>query len=759
MKITEFKLAELKSACKSAGGKGYSALSKSELIEWIAASPRSADILAALPGAPTIECMEEKSSIEETAGEEIEADAIAETPSNSSGMDEKSAIDDSGICEIDLLEIINSVDEELPDEERLAKKGRAEAEEKALVRYGHDCSRYALDENGEILCHGSGPIEYADEDLLEEAKAEWIQRIRSLSSRLGAEAEGVAKKVTGKSLTFCSVAELQKVFSRLAQLSQLVGTDDSEPIPEEELSEDEREANAFGAKFVADFLEGGDGAITDSPETISLAQLLEQGTNLQPVPDGPFANPMWRIGFFYNGVSHAFLPDLFKSSEECQQGIDWIMTGWEELRKQQAIADCEEMVTALNQVIEEDPNMYAAIISNDLLKVMFWDTDEDFLVSRGKGGWYLDEELVDKVEGWSLRFNICKEALSQACNLIKEAIAEPEEETEEEKQHAIEAIKLDLALATDGDIKAMNECLGHRCDEAFGMQPPPPQHLRDRAVAIFKTSPPDGTGFVPSNGTTGDIWESIWCEQCSKFTESGCPIYIEALAGEPPAEWQYWDGAPLCTGFEVGIPPEESIAPPPPPEASTACPIFYPGDIVRRFIEPYIVAGPDKERPGNWLVRSQEFPEAGEYSLKLLWPHLIAPSKSYKFPEYPQSLFSLWNLAITNAHKIRLMDGWDNRDIAARLQDAGFQFANRIWDFCEEFESYEKLFAEFVTCGDWVIARSGCAIVVCWDPHLFIWQIESQDLDFWVNQIKSWQSEWRDPVIAKPVKTLLKATA
>ncbi|MCT7955737.1 hypothetical protein [Laspinema palackyanum] len=646
MKITEFKLTELKAACKSAGAKGYSALSKSELLEWIAASPRSADILAALPlpgetSAPA-------------PGEEVEGQFYQFGPGGQihEGQDLETFLSETSLQDFFPGCVV-------------------EVEEDAIAAPPSEC----MDEKSSIEEKAiATPEEGTDPDA--GAKFKLIESILSLSSQLGCEGEGVAQKITGKSLTFCSVKELNLVFGRLTRLSQLVGKDDSEPIPEDELSEDEKAANAFGAQFVADFLEGGEGAIV-------------------PVPD------------------------------------------------------CEEMAAALNQIFSEDLNIYVAVIRNDVLSVVFWDTEENFLIVCDKAleqPWYL-EEPDEEYEGWSLRFNICNEALTQAYTVIT---CEGLEETEAEKQQAIDAINLDLALATDGDRIPSPECMDEKLQ-------PPPQHLRDRSQAIFEVDTPNGSSFVPSNGTTGDIWESIWCEQCIHFTDSGCRIYVEALAGESPEEWQYWDNKPLCTGFEEGIPPEEPIAPPPPPEASTACPIFYPGDIVRRFIEPYIVVGPDKERPGNWLVRSQEFPEAGEYSLCLLWPHLSTPSKSYKFPECPRSLFSLWNLATENSHKIRLMDGWDNRDIAARLQNAGFQFANRIWDFCE-FESYEKLFAEFVTCGDWVIGRSGPAIVACWDPHLFIWQIESQDLDYWVSQIESWQSEWRDPVIVKS-KTLLKATA
>jgi hypothetical protein len=708
MKINKFKLIELKAACKSAGAKGYTSLPKAELIEWIAVSPRSAEILAALPGATTIECMDEKSSIEESAGEEIE-EINRELRAFGGEIVEGFRLSFDEIA----APPFECMDE--TEEERLAMaiKARAEAEKKARARYGHDCSRYALDENGEILCHGSGPIEYSEEDLLEEgtdpdagAKSEWIQRITSLSSRLGAEADGVTRKVTGKGLTFCSVAELQKVFSRLAQLSQLVGTDDSEPIPDDELSEDEREANAFGAKFVADFLEGDGAAPEPEPFPYKWEDLVELKFAVPPVSGIALSvRQPWCWAIFF----------AEKDIENRTWATDYRGPLWIHASKTYDHKGAEWLARKFGERIPGPDDLPLGAIVGRV-------------------------DLVD-----------CSQSL-------------PVDENGEENSWAIPGQffwKLVEAFpCTPIPYKGQ---LGLFKFELDAPQPPP-QHLRDRAMGItnYDEKQPNGTGFCPSNGTIGDIWESLWCKQCSKFTQAGCPIYIQALAGEPPAEWLYWDGAPLCTGFDEGTPPEESITPPPPPEASTACPIFYPGDVVCRFIENYLVVGPDKERPGNWLLRSQEFPEGGQFSLNLLWNHLRNPSPAYQFPKNIPAQFTLWNLAINNSHKIRLLDGWENRDIAARLQDAGFEFANRIWDFCE-FNGYEYLFSEFATLGhpgkQWVVGRSGCAIVVCFDPNLFLWQIESQDLDFWINQIKSWLQEWEEPVLVKPWRTPAKAIA
>jgi hypothetical protein len=59
-----------------------------------------------------------------------------------------------------------------------------QAEEKARERYGHDCSNYALDENGEILCHGSGPIEFGPEEDEENAIAPKTLTIKGKSLTL-----------------------------------------------------------------------------------------------------------------------------------------------------------------------------------------------------------------------------------------------------------------------------------------------------------------------------------------------------------------------------------------------------------------------------------------------------------------------------------------------------------------------------------------------------------------------------------------------
>ncbi|MCT7962339.1 ASCH domain-containing protein [Laspinema sp. D1] len=79
------------------------------------------------------------------------------------------------------------------------KEARAKAEEKARARYGHDCSNYALDENGEILCHGSGPIEYADEveeEAIADSPCECMDENSSIEESAGEEIEESATSET-----------------------------------------------------------------------------------------------------------------------------------------------------------------------------------------------------------------------------------------------------------------------------------------------------------------------------------------------------------------------------------------------------------------------------------------------------------------------------------------------------------------------------------------------------------------------------------
>jgi hypothetical protein len=89
------------------------------------------------------------------------------------------------------------------------------------------------------------------------AKFDLINRIHFLSSQMGCEPGGIARKITGKNLSSCSLSELEFIFNRLAQLSQIVGLDNSEPIPEEELDDGEKAANDYGKEFINYFLNTG----------------------------------------------------------------------------------------------------------------------------------------------------------------------------------------------------------------------------------------------------------------------------------------------------------------------------------------------------------------------------------------------------------------------------------------------------------------------------------------------------------------------
>ena len=64
-----------------------------------------------------------------------------------------------------------------------------------------------------------------------------------------------------------------------------------------------------------------------------------------------------------------------------------------------------------------------------------------------------------------------------------------------------------------------------------------------------------GEKYRPSNGTEGEIFESAYCDGCSK-SDGGCLIRFNVMMLNVdndgyPAEWQYGtDGQPTCTAFE-----------------------------------------------------------------------------------------------------------------------------------------------------------------------------------------------------------------
>jgi hypothetical protein len=82
------------------------------------------------------------------------------------------------------------------------------------------------------------------------------------------------------------------------------------------------------------------------------------------------------------------------------------------------------------------------------------------------------------------------------------------------------------------------------------------QKLIDRAIKIWdKDDTPDGTPYLPSNGSEGEIFQAHWCHQCAKDSwgrggEKTCKYLSKALCGEAPKVWVYQSGAPLCTAFK-----------------------------------------------------------------------------------------------------------------------------------------------------------------------------------------------------------------
>lgn len=65
-----------------------------------------------------------------------------------------------------------------------------------------------------------------------------------------------------------------------------------------------------------------------------------------------------------------------------------------------------------------------------------------------------------------------------------------------------------------------------------------------------------GSLYRPSNGQEGDLFEELWCHDCTRRGDDAnpCPILVASLfydVDEPryPREWQYgMDGQPVCLG-------------------------------------------------------------------------------------------------------------------------------------------------------------------------------------------------------------------
>jgi hypothetical protein len=62
--------------------------------------------------------------------------------------------------------------------------------------------------------------------------------------------------------------------------------------------------------------------------------------------------------------------------------------------------------------------------------------------------------------------------------------------------------------------------------------------------------------YFPSNGTDGDIFISMWCENCKRDPASRnseaktqCQILFNSLIGKQPKQWIYMNGKAICTSF------------------------------------------------------------------------------------------------------------------------------------------------------------------------------------------------------------------
>ena len=88
-----------------------------------------------------------------------------------------------------------------------------------------------------------------------------------------------------------------------------------------------------------------------------------------------------------------------------------------------------------------------------------------------------------------------------------------------------------------------------------------------------------GSRYIPSNGTEGEFFHSMWCEECARdkvmsgqaTTEQAdadpdlyCSILNDSFQADGVAEWVYGeDGQPCCTAFEPlpreGEPPTQVV--------------------------------------------------------------------------------------------------------------------------------------------------------------------------------------------------------
>lgn len=83
-----------------------------------------------------------------------------------------------------------------------------------------------------------------------------------------------------------------------------------------------------------------------------------------------------------------------------------------------------------------------------------------------------------------------------------------------------------------------------------------PEHVKRRASKIHihpgLEREDDGVLYRPGNGTEGELWEDDWCSKCEhdSHEDKVCPIHKVGLLGQAPEEWLWFDGKPVCKGFE-----------------------------------------------------------------------------------------------------------------------------------------------------------------------------------------------------------------
>lgn len=59
--------------------------------------------------------------------------------------------------------------------------------------------------------------------------------------------------------------------------------------------------------------------------------------------------------------------------------------------------------------------------------------------------------------------------------------------------------------------------------------------------------------YLPSNGTEGSIFMSIFCDKCYK--SNNCTILLKSLIGKQPKQWIYDESnKPFCSSFNAKRP-------------------------------------------------------------------------------------------------------------------------------------------------------------------------------------------------------------